>query len=166
MVIALMAITMLPVSSANATDFIAEIDSTVVLLHEYSVMSGTFKPTMKEAEMRNLISNLNSNLESIRKGIVIYDADLAKNWKFLIDNDNYNYPHKQLLKSYDLEIFDWYSYQRKLNLDQVKCLSKKVGATKCVIQTRANAKSGELKRYQALTETLNSIQAWRKTYKR
>jgi hypothetical protein len=156
----------LVVPRASATDFIAEIDSVVVSIHDYSVLTGKVSNKLSDTDIKNLTSKLNNQLSTIRNNIVKYDKDLSYNWKILIDNDNVNYPHRQLLKDFNIQVFDWFNNELRIQKNVKACFAKKSGQTNCVVAIRNKAKAIELKKYKALTDTLSEIQAWRTRYNR
>lgn len=156
----------LVVTKAAATDFLVEIDGIVVSLHDYSVLTGKLNSKLNTADMRAQTSKLNNQLTLIRKNIVLFDKDLSYNWKILIDNDNVNYPHRQLLKEFNNQVFDWFNYELQIQKKSNACLLKKTNEVQCVLAVRSAAKNTELKKYKALTETLTAIQDWRTRYGR
>jgi hypothetical protein len=163
-VLVLMA-SVLPISKASATDFVVEIDNIVVAIHDYSVLSGTLNSKMSINDMKSVVSKMNTNLAQIRKQIVRFDSDVSYNWKVLIDNDNVNYPHRQLLKEFDSNTFSWYNNEQQLQKKVNSCFKSK-SAVSCVMSVRKAAKTQEIQKYSALTDTLDSIQAWRKQFNR
>mgnify|MGYP003351500870 FL=1 len=118
-------ISALVVPKATATDFLVEIDGIVVSLHDYSVLTGKLNSKLNTADMRAQTSKLNNQLTLIRKNIVVFDKDLSYNWKILIDNDNVNYPHRQLLKEFNNQVFDWFNYELQIQKKSNACLLKK-----------------------------------------
>ena len=109
---------------------------------------------------------MNLKLGEIRRNLVKYDADLNYNWKVLIDNDNINYPHRQLLKDFDSQVFNWYNFEVAIQKQISNCFSKIGSSLSCVKQIRNASKKQELIKYSAITDTLDSIQSWRKQYNR
>jgi hypothetical protein len=159
-------ITASAVTSAQAVDFISEIDNAVVSIHDYSVLSGTINAKMSSSQMKTTVSKMNEKLKAIRIAIVKYDKDLTYNWKVLIENDNVNYPHRQLLKDFDTQVFDWFNYEQGLQKKVATCFKQKTDSVSCVLKFRKAAKNDELSRYSALTDTLDSIQSWRTRFNR
>ena len=156
----------LPQPQAFASDYINQIDDIVVIIHDYSVITGQIKSKMTVEQARILNSKLNLKLVEVRNKLVAYDSDLSKNWKYLIETDNTSYPHRQLLKEFDLNAYSWFNFERNLQQISSSCFSKKRGQVNCVIYQHNNAKKQELSKYAKLTDTLDSIQAWRKQFGR
>ena len=152
--------------SASAVDFIQQIDATVLNIHDYSVLSGNLDKAKSADSAKKIISTMNSKLSAVRSNLVTYDSSLSYNWKVLIDNDNANYPHRQLLKDFNIEAFAWFNFEQKVQQKISDCYKLKNDALACVVKNRKLAKNTELKNYTALTNTLDSIASWRKQYNR
>ena len=152
--------------SAHAVDFIQEIDATVVGIHDYSVLSGNLDKSNKPVDAKKIVSSMNTKLSSIRKNLITYDSDLSYNWKVLIDNDNVNYPHRQLLKDFNVQAFAWFNYEQNLQKKITDCFKLKSKVLECVKKNRTAAKKAEIKNYTVLSDTLDSIASWRKQYNR
>jgi hypothetical protein len=161
-----LSVSALALPNAAATDFLVGIDKIVVSIHDYSVLTGKVNNKLTIVEAKSLTSKLNNKLSLIRTNIVNFDKDLSYNWKILIDSDNVNYPHRQLLKDFDIQVFDWFNNELKIEENANKCLAQKTGQIQCLVQLRNKVRNSELKKYKALTETLSVIQAWRQRYGR
>ena len=112
----------------------------VVSLHDYSVLTGKLNSKLNVADMKSQVSKLNSQLTLVRKNIVLFDKDLSYNWKVLIDNDNVNYPHRQLLKDFNLEGFTLYNFEVGLQKQINQCYKNSNSGLVCVKKLRSNSK--------------------------
>lgn len=148
--------------SFGAVDFITEIDSTVVSMHDYSVLSGQIKSTNAASSIQKINSLMNKQLGVIRSDITTLDADLNKSWTYLGTTPNFKFPARDVMRQFDLEVFNWYNLELKIQGQVLSCYDKASTSKQCVLKVRAKNSAAELKLYQKITDTLKQIEIWRK----
>jgi hypothetical protein len=147
-------------------DLLVELDSSVVAMHDFSVLSAQINSNSKPDSVKTINSSLNQQLGTIRTKLTKFDKDLTHNWVYLTVDANYLYPGRETLRKFDLTAFKWYTFELSAQKQITACYKNVATSTKCVSNIRAKNKASELKLYGAVTSVLNQIQVWRKIAKR
>ena len=159
-VLAFLGLGLLP-AQAQASDLISEYDSTVVSIHDYSVINGAITAKASSTVVQTAASKMNKQLFAIKAALVKFDTDLTKSWAYLSPKSNSVYPARTTFRSYDLAAFSWYGFELKEQQQISKCYSNVPTAKKCVLAIRAKNQKNELAHYTAMTKQLTIMEKWR-----
>ncbi len=105
---------------------------------------------------------MNKQLGVIRSDITTLDADLNKSWTYLGTTPNFKFPARDVMRQFDLEVFNWYNLELKIQSQVLSCYDKASTSKQCVLKVRAKNSAAEVKLYQKITDTLKQIEIWRK----